>query len=41
MTSLTRSNQYVRNWVGDYIANLDKQIAYESKRDEEHDLGIY
>jgi hypothetical protein len=38
---LEYSNQYVRNWVRDYIANLDKRIAYESKRDEEHDLGIY
>ncbi|MDD1611388.1 MAG: hypothetical protein LUO95_12600, partial [Methylococcaceae bacterium] len=38
---LAHYNQYVRNWVRDYIANLDKQIAYESKRDEEHDLGIY
>jgi hypothetical protein len=38
---LTNSNQYVRKWVRDYIDYLNKKIDYESKRDEEHDLGIY
>lgn len=38
---LEHSNQYVRSWVSNYIANLDKQINYESKQDEEHDWGIY
>lgn len=38
---LTHSNHHVRNWVRDYIAYLDKSIAYELSRDDEHSLGIY
>ncbi|MDD1628499.1 MAG: hypothetical protein LUQ26_13660, partial [Methylococcaceae bacterium] len=38
---LEYSNHHVRNWVRNYIAYLDKVIAYESNRDEEQDLGIY
>ncbi len=38
---LEHCNNHVRNWARDYIAYLDKSIAYESMRDDEHDLGIY
>ncbi|POZ54084.1 hypothetical protein AADEFJLK_01127 [Methylovulum psychrotolerans] len=38
---LQHSNPYVRDWVQNYIAYLDKLIIYESSRDDEHDLGIY
>ena len=38
---LEHSNHHVRNWVRNYIAYLDKSIAYESMRDDEYDLGIY
>jgi hypothetical protein len=38
---LNHSNQYVRNWTKEYIASVNKQIEYETMRDQEHDLGIY
>ena len=39
---LEHCNHHVRNWARDYyITYLDKAIAYESMRDDEHDLGIY
>jgi hypothetical protein len=41
MSLLEHSNHHVRNWVRNYIACLDKAIAYESMRDDEQDLGIY
>ena len=40
-TLLNYSNYHVRHWVENYISYLNKLIAHESKRDEEHDLGIY
>ncbi|MEB6592184.1 hypothetical protein MXM82_24095 [Pseudomonas asiatica] len=38
---LKHKNSNVRNWVKDYIASIDVQIARESSRDAERDLGIF
>jgi CBS domain-containing protein len=34
-------NVHVRRWVKGHIAYINRQIAEESKRDEEHGFGIY
>lgn len=34
-------NAHVRRWVKDHIAYINRQIAEESKRDEEHGFGLY
>ena len=35
------TNHNVRSWVREYIDYLEKAIAYEKSRDDEHVLGIY
>jgi pimeloyl-ACP methyl ester carboxylesterase len=40
-TLVDHRNSAVRSWVKDCISNLKQQIAYESSRDEEQQLGIY
>ena len=38
---LEHDNANVRRWVKEYISQIDRQIEYESSRDDEHGLGIY
>jgi hypothetical protein len=38
---LKHGNQNVNDWVKKHIAQIDKQIEYESSRDDEFNLGIY
>lgn len=38
---IEHKNTNVRHWVKDHIAYLNRQIAEESKRDEEYDFGCY
>lgn len=38
---LKHSSSNVKLWVKKHINQIDKQIAHESKLDEEHDLGFY
>ena len=35
------SSSHVRSWVGEYISYIDRQIEFESKRDDEQDFGVY
>lgn len=41
MPLLEHGNRNVRDWVKGHITQVDKQIEYESTREDEHDLGIY
>ena len=38
---LQHDNNYVSSWVRKHISYLEKSIAFESSRDEEHKFGIY
>jgi hypothetical protein len=38
---IEHENSNVRRWVKDHIAYINRQIVEESKRDEEHDFGLY
>ncbi|MCP4441463.1 MAG: alpha/beta hydrolase [Aureispira sp.] len=38
---LEYSSGNVKRWVKEYIIQIDKQIEYESSRDDEQNLGIY
>ena len=38
---IEHENANVRGWLKDHIAYIDRQIAEESKRDEERGLGLY
>ena len=38
---IEHENTNVRRWVKDHITYIDRQIAEESKRDEEHGFGLY
>ena len=38
---LKHSNSNVRRWVEKHISYIDRQIKYESMRDDEEGLGIY
>ena len=38
---LEHASRNVKGWVKEHIAKIDKQIEYESSRDDEFNLGIY
>jgi hypothetical protein len=38
---LDHENVHVRHWTKDHIAYLEKQIKYESARDDEQGLGVF
>ena len=38
---IRHDNRNVSQWVKDYVAYIDRQIEYESTRDEERNLGMY
>ncbi|WP_078083027.1 alpha/beta fold hydrolase [Microbulbifer mangrovi] len=38
---LEHDNSNVRTWVRDYLTYIERQIEYESSRDDEQGLGIY